>query len=296
MTALHVVTSAWVDGDPDLEDHLAWGRDLRGLSPQTLRLRRGTLTRLVAVTGLPLRDMTEDALMSWERQVCAGLAPESRRAYVVQVRAFYRWALKCRVIREDPTGVLTLPKVPRALPRPLSEPDLRAAMATAPPKTAAIMALMAFAGLRCKEVAGLSWTDLRMEPQPHVLLRSTKGGDQRVVPVGRVILSALERHGKQRSGPMFYGRDGRYISPNAVSQVVRDHLVRCGIEGSAHQLRHRYGTQAYQATSDLRLVQEMLGHQSPTTTARYAAFDKAHAAEMVSKLDAAWSSEPEGDG
>jgi integrase len=296
VTALRLVTGASNAAacDPDLKAFIDWCRDLRGLRPNTLRGRSETLGRLSEWLGKPLRDATEDDLLGWEQAAVAGRAAETRRCYVSHVRAFYRWAGLAGIVSADPARRLTNPKLARPLPRPLPEDELRAAAAAAGrPKLLAMLLLGAFCGLRCQETAGLHWSDLRSDATGHALhVRDGKGGKDRVVPVPEVVLAALVALGRRRAGPIFYGVDGRPITPNAVSRALNRLLASCGIDATAHQLRHRYGTRAYQLTKDLRLVQELLGHSSPQTTARYAAYDKSQTVDMVKAMDEAWSADP----
>jgi integrase/recombinase XerC len=275
--------------DADLEAYLTWGAELRGLRPNTIRVRGDVLGRIPHQTGKRLRDLTEADLLQWERNFLTGRAPETRRAYLSHMRAWFAWAVKTKVVDQDPTPCLTQPKLVRGLPRPISEDDLRLAVEKARPKMRLMILLGAFCGLRCQEIAGLHWSDLHSTSEGTALLvREGKGGKERVVPVPGVVLEAMVAHGRRRSGPIFYGRDAQQMRPHTVSQVINGHLQRLGISCTAHQLRHRYATTGYQLTKDIRLMQEMLGHSSPQTTARYTAYDKSGVADMVEQMDAAW--------
>ena len=295
MTALRLVVSpagdvATVDRDADAVDYDRWARDLRGLSENTVRVRGRLLDQLTVFLGKPLREATETDLLRWERAQVAGRAPETRSAYVSHCKAFYRWAVVTGIIAADPSSRLTNPKLPRTLPRPLPEDVLRAAVQRARPKMRLQILLAAFCGLRCQEIAGLHWTDLRTTADglTTLLIREGKGGKERVVPVPWVVLEAMLAHGRRRSGPIFYGVDGAQIDARSVSRSLNRFLQQFG-DYTAHQLRHRYGSTAYQLTKDIRLVQELLGHSSPTTTARYAAFDASQTMSMVEAMDAAWN-------
>ncbi len=295
MTALHVVRDAGGDGGPDLDlaDFERWMRDLRGLRPNTVRVRVDVLTRVATYIGKPLRNATEGDLLRWEQVAVAGRQPETRRAYVCHLRAFYRWAKVAGIVAEDPCTRLTLPMLHRALPRPVPEDDLRRAVGLARPKMRLMILLGAFCGLRCQEIAGLHWSDLRtVDGQTSLHVREGKGGKERVVPVPGVVLEAMIAHGRRRSGPMFYGMDAAQMDAKSVSRSLNRFFVRHGLDFTAHQLRHRYGTTAYMLTKDLRLVQELLGHGSPQTTARYAAYDKSQTVDMVKAMDDKWREDP----
>ena len=203
---------------------------------------------------------------------------------VSHLACFYRWALLEELIESDPTVRLERPKLRRGLPRPVASSDVRLALDQAPSaKVRAMVALAAFAGLRCGEIAGLDRNDVldrRRPPVIHVV--HAKGGRERIVPAHPVVLEALRAMPMPRSGPVF----GRVRSHN-VTHVLRDHLHACGVSASAHQLRHWFATSVYESSSDLRLTQELLGHASPTTTAIYTALAAAKASVVVGGLEAA---------
>jgi integrase/recombinase XerC len=291
VTALRLVAGGTFvpAADPDITAFEHWQRELRGLRPNTIRIRNDCLGRLSAFVNKPLRDVTEADLLRWEQSAVAGRAPETRRAYVSHVKAFYRWAKLSGIITADPSTRLTNPRLNRPLPRPVPDDDLRRAVELARPKMRLMILLGAFCGLRCQEIAGLHWTDLRTEDgQTTLLVREGKGGKERVVPVPGVVLEAMVAYGRRRSGPMFYGLDAAQMEAKSVSRALNRFFERKGLNFTAHQLRHRYGTTAYMLTKDIRLVQELLGHSSPNTTARYAAYDKSQTIDMVRAMDEQW--------
>jgi integrase len=274
------------DRDDDITDHLAWCRDLAGYTEATIRARRATLNRLRVAIDRPLRDAQVGHLMHWEQTVVAGLAAQSRRAYIGHVKAFYRWAIPRGLLSDDPTVMLTRPKVPKPLPKPIGEEELTRALTAASPKLAAMMTLMAYAGLRCMEVAALTWSDIvTADGHTWLTVRSGKGGKDRHVPIGEVVLRALRRHGTRARGPVFLGRDGRRLRANSVSTIVNDHLRRHGIPSSAHKLRARYATQASEVL-DTPLVAELCGWESLETARHYVKPDRERSAQLVAALDA----------
>lgn len=84
---------------------------------------------------------------------------------------------------------------------------------------------------------------------------------------------------------MFLGLDNHQIEPKSVSRAGNRHLAPHGIEATMHQLRHRYGTVAYQLSQDLRMVQDQMRHASPQTTAAYTRTSAKAAARMVAAMD-----------
>lgn len=273
--------------DADLMEYVHWARSVRGLSDNTIRVRLDLLQRLHTHIGIPMRDAEPGHLLRFERLAIAGRSPETRRAYVCHIRAFYRWAVHTRIVEHDPSALLTLPIVPRHLPRPIAEDDLAVALNSARPKMRAVLVLAAYAGLRCIEIAGLDWSDFRREPDGTAFLhvRKGKGAKERTVEVGRTVVQSLQAYGVKRRGPMFRGLDGQALDAKSVSRAANKHLARHGVQATMHQLRHRYGTVAYQLSRDLRMVQNQMGHASPETTAGYTRVAADAAARMVAAMD-----------
>lgn len=260
---------------------------MRGLSDNTIRVRLDLLCRLRTHADAPLRELEPHHLLAFERIAIAGRAAETRRAYCSHLRAFYAWAKRTGIVEHDPSELLTMPKVPRHLPRPIEEDDLRLALSSARPKMAAILTLAGYAGLRACEIAGLDWSDVvRTDKGAWLTVRHGKGAKQRQVEIGETVIRALQHHGIRRRGPVFIGRDGSRMDARSVSSSANRFLRLQGVDATLHQLRHRFGTIAYELSSDLRLVQDMLGHASPTTTAGYVRTSGAAAARMIAALDA----------
>jgi integrase/recombinase XerC len=184
---------------------------------------------------------------------------------------------------------LPLPRLPQRLPRPISEDDLALAIATADDRVRAMLLLAAYCGLRACEIARLRPEDISASPDGTVLVvRHGKGDKMRVVPCHSLAHAALKRL-PVVDGWYFPRRDGQRGSRAAylVSRDANDHLHDLGIADTLHSLRHRYGSQLYQASRDLRMVQSVLGHSSPVTTSGYAAWDQPSAVAAVAALPVA---------
>lgn len=272
--------------DPDLLDYIFWAAQVRGLSPNTTRVRLDFLNRLHQFAGVPLREIEPHHLLRFERLAIAGKAAETRSAYTSHLRAFFRWAAKTGIVSVDPTEVLTMPKVPKHLPRPIEEDDLAKALDRARPKMRAMIVLAGYAGLRCCEIAALDWSDLRRDADGSACLHIRgKGGKDRIVEIGEIVVQALQVYGPKRRGAMFLGLDGRQINPRSVSRSINRFLSTHEIDATAHQLRHRYGTVMYQLSRDLRMTQELMGHASPQTTMGYTRPSMESARRAIQQLD-----------
>lgn len=254
---------------------------LQGRSPNTRRLYLGALSNLRRWLGedADLLSTNLEILTQWREELTVG--PASVLAYAAGIRGFYKWALRQRLIQESPAEFIPLPRLGRRLPRPIREDDLELAIDTAPFRIRPWLVLAAYAGLRCCEISRLRREDvLDSAVNPGLMLRG-KGDKERWVPmspyVWHEIRPTLPRRGwlylrQDRTGP---------ISPSIVTQRGNWHLSECGLHDTMHQLRHRYGTRVQQACHDIRVTQELMGHQSPNSTAGYAAHEIPAAVQAV---------------
>ena len=216
--------------------------------------------RFLTATPAPY-DMSAADVERWALSL--GLSGSSTRDAISHIRAFYRWSVRAGLTDRDPTAAIELPRTPRRLPRPARDHAIANAVAAASPDVRAMLALMAGAGLRCCEVAALTWADVDMlAGTVHVV---GKGGRERVLEIAPAIrraLAAIDHPGVAVFGP---------YSPCRVSQMVNEHLRSVGAGCTAHQLRHRFATRSLEQCGRLDLVRDLLGHASIQNTEIYAA-------------------------
>lgn len=230
----------------------------RGFSPDTIRRRACTLglfARLIdprPTSQANADDVTE--FLSLYRM------PRTRHAYRSDLAAFYKWAHRRGLVASNPCDLVDPVKVPRSLPRPIPAELVPSIVAAAlDPDTRLMIALAAYAGLRRSEIAALSADDVTAT---HLVVRSGKGAKDRAIPLHPVLRGLLAG----RRGPLFD------VTAWTVSRRIRDHLHACGIEATAHQLRHTFGTElARVCRGDLLTVGALMGHESPDTTRGYTA-------------------------
>ena len=275
-----------VIADPVLAEHVEWMR-LRELSPRTVEQRLTAMHSLIRWAQAPSLMLDAGHLNGWQRALAEHVAPASRSSYVSQVRSFYGWATAAGLVESDPTAVLVAPKLRQGKPRPISEADLERALAQAPDRVAPMLVLAAYAGLRAAEIGALDRADVLDRQDPALLVVTGKGGKERIVPAGAGTVAALHRYGLPASGPVFRREDGRpgRLSGNLVSHLCCGYLHSVGIEDTFHALRHRFLSQIYRETHDIRLTQELAGHESPATTAIYVQWSSEDAARAVAQLD-----------
>jgi integrase/recombinase XerC len=268
----------------------------RRLSPHTVANYRRDLETLVQFAdGQPL-----DALASADlrRAIVGlraqGLAATSVARHLSSWRGFYTYACRRLGFTANPCVGLRPPKAPKQLPQPLS-PDACAQLLDCveldgdPALTArdrAMFELLYSSGLRLAELAGLDLHDIdRASGEAQV---TGKGRKTRIVPVGRQALAALEawlplRAALARDTPaLFVSRRGERLGPRSVQQRLERWARLAGLTQHVHPhlLRHAFATHVLQSSSDLRAVQDMLGHASISTTQVYTHLDWQHLAKI----------------
>jgi integrase len=260
--------------------------------PTSIRERRLTVMRAARAFGHPVAVVSADELAVWQRTTLASLSPASMHNATVHVRQYLRWLAKKGHRAEDPSAVLIRPKLRARLPRPLADADIAHAMTCAEQPMRAWIALGAFCGLRCMEIASLAREAVVDGVAVPFLLIEGKGGKERVVPLPVSVLAELRDAGMPKRGYLFARMDGNPGPPSAVrvSERICEHLHSLGIVETGHALRHRFGTKLYEATKDLMLVATVMGHESTETTMGYVKMNPYAAAasvELISTLGAA---------
>jgi site-specific recombinase XerD len=211
-----------------------------------------------------------------------GVEGRTRYHWLAMMHSFYTWAIRYNLTSDDPTLSVDRPKLHGYLPRPIADEDLSLALEMACPQMRAWLLCGALAGMRCAEIAGLKRADV-VESRERLRILG-KGRKERVVPLHPQLLEAIRRAGLPRSGPVFTRPLGGPYTPQAVSRAVSRYLHDLGIDATAHQLRHWFATQTYATSGDLLVVQNLLGHSSPTTTAVYTAWSRPAAEAAVGGL------------
>jgi integrase/recombinase XerC len=265
--------------------HLQW-LALRGHAATTITSRRNALTRMGRALPVPVLEASAADLYAWR----AGLTvtDEVVAHYVGHAQQLYLWAITEGLRADNPAEGLPVPRTSRRLPRPVSEDGLMAALAGAPARIRPWLVLAAWCGLRACEIAGLRRDSIMEDAQPPVLIvraDATKGTRERTVPLSAFVIAEVVP-ALPASGYAFRRCDGQ-AGPNKpwmISQLGGECLRNAGIPATLHQLRHRFGTQAYRASKDLLAVQDLLGHASPATTAAYCAYDRPEAVAAVEAL------------
>ncbi len=260
----------------------------RNLSPLTLRNYRTDLSDFARYLhdeeGIGPLEADRQAFRRYLARLREnGTASASVSRKVSTVRGFYRFLVREGRLAADPLAGVRSPKRERRLPHVLTKEHLTALIEAADADTPqglrdrAILELMYAAGLRLSEVVGLDVANL--DATDRTLVVRGKGNKERMVLVGRPAEKALRRY-LERGRPqlarrpdtaLFLNRDGGRLSARSVQQLVRRHALRAGLDQRVwpHLLRHSFATHLLDGGAELRVVQELLGHASASTTQIY---------------------------
>jgi len=217
------------------------------------------------------------------------LASTSIARSLVAIRLFHRFLLREKLCLKDPTDVIDSPKLWKKIPNALSFPEIEKLL-SAPNirdkkgiRDRAILETMYAAGLRVSELSGLKVEDANLDAG--FVRCMGKGKKERVVPIGKVAVSALRRYlsdsrpkfiKKKDSRFLFLNHSGRGISRIYIWKLIKFYARQARIKNPVkpHILRHSFATHLLERGADLRSVQEMLGHANISTTQIYTHIDR----------------------
>jgi integrase/recombinase XerD len=272
---------------------LSYAKVEKGLSTNTLAAYGRDLRKFAAFAekrGLKLAAIGRQDIVDFLGSLYR-LQLDSRTVsrHLVSVRNLFRFALAEEAVAVDPTLSLESPKVRKSLPtylrmeevdRLLEQPDLTTPYGV---RDRAIMEVLYSTGLRASELADLRVSDLEM--RMGCLRCIGKGDKERLVPVGRKALAAVQQYleegrpallngrgsGSQPTQSLFLNRNGNRISRIGVWRILMQNGRRAGLRAhlSPHKLRHSFATHMLERGADLRSVQLMLGHADISTTQIY---------------------------
>lgn len=279
------------DGElPPLQRYEIWMQG-RGLSVRTITESMGTLRRLERITGRPAHTVAALAISRFLGSEALG--PRSRYTYYVQLAGFYRW------LANEDGGANTMahiprPRLPRSVPRPITTGQLQTLLAIRMHRRTRVMILLAaFAGLRAHEIAKIRGQDV--DPDARTLHIIGKGGHAATIPLHPLLVEAAEtmpRHGWWF--PANSRRPGQHVLARTVIDVIGEAMRRAGIPGgTAHRLRHWYGTTLVASGTDLRTAQTLLRHSNLASTAIYTQVFDDRRVEAIDRLALPLPSETE---
>jgi integrase/recombinase XerC len=278
-----------------LSDWIAYLRDERRFAPNSVEAYERDVAALLGflqshvggdvdaavLSGLEPRDLR--AYLAHRRSGPDALGDRSISRALAAIRAFYRYLDRRRGIQNPRLSLVRGPKLKRSLPRPVSESAARDLISEAEDsasipwigaRDAALITLLYAAGLRISEALALTGAD---HPLPETLRVQGKGGKTRLVPMLPAARESIAAYvslcpfALTREEPLFRGLKGGALSPRMAQALMQSLRGRLGLPSSAtpHALRHAFASHLLARGGDLRAIQELLGHESLSTTQGY---------------------------
>jgi integrase/recombinase XerD len=241
------------------------------------------------------REQLED-FVNWIAD--SNLVANSQTRIISGVRAFYKYLLVEDVIDHDPTAFLKRPRLERKIPEVLSVEEVEKMLesfdltSTYGIRNRAMLETMYATGLRVSELISLRLTDLFLDTGFVRIIG--KNNKERMVPIGEDAVHAIERYIEQvrnlqqniqpeSANILFLNHRGSKMTRVMAFKIVKDATAQAGVEKnvSPHTIRHSFATHLTEGGANLRAVQDMLGHETVTTTEIYAHMDKEYLKETV---------------
>lgn len=237
-----------------------------------------------------------EGFVNWINKLGLGAATQAR--ILSGVRAFYKYLLVEDIIEDDPTELLEGPKLSRKIPDVLSYDEICLildAMDMSLPhaqRNRAMLETLYACGLRVSELVGLRISNYF--PEPGFVKVLGKNNKERITPIGSAAIKHINLYIEGSRNSMmniqkghedfiFLNRRGRQLTRVMIFKIVKDAVASAGIKKtiSPHTFRHSFATHLVEGGADLRAVQEMLGHESITTTEIYTHIDTSYLRETI---------------
>ena len=286
-------------------DHVRYEKRLAERTHALYTLDLQKLSDYAKAVGVELEAVQSTHIRRWVSQMHSGGRSGRGIALILSGwRGFYTWLGREGVVQSNPVQDVRAPKAPKPLPKALSVDDamqlaeFSAAADVTDPwlecRDAAMVELLYGCGLRVGELVGLDaqasntakgWLDLE-GGEAHVL---GKGSKRRSVPIGSKALEAVnawlairdEGVSSEVQSALFIGRHGTRLTAQGIWQRLKQRSLKAGLSTPVHphMLRHSFASHVLQSSSDLRAVQELLGHANISTTQVYTRLDFQHLAK-----------------
>ena len=274
----------------------------RNASPHTIKAYTGDLANFASYAGARRwPDIDHIAIRGFlSRLYQRGLSKTSVARSLAAVRSLYRWLAREGVVEQNPARLVATPKLPKKLPRVPTIAEMNSVLDGQMPGTAAfperdrlMLELLYGCGIRNSELTGINLDDIRLSAEA-ILIRG-KGKKERYVPFGESAKNALTaylpaRHtalaeSRNHTTALLINRRGGRLTTRSVGRIIKKIAVAKGLSPDVHPhtLRHAFGTHMLEEGTDLRAIQELLGHERLATTERYTQLSLKHVLEVYDK-------------
>lgn len=258
----------------------------RGLSPNTVKAYTADIEgfyEFLRHRGVTLRDASSSDISDYIISVSDYLSKRSQARLLSSLNSFFDYLVSEGERKDNPSSAVDSPKLGKYLPVVLSVEEVRAILKAAPnERDRAILEVLYGCGLRVSEVCSLKISEVYLKDMFVKVMG--KGSKERLVPMAPSTASAIMYYLSVRPGSdagcedvLFLNRFGRALSRVAVFKMVKSVALVAGVDKnlSPHTFRHSFATHLIENGADLRVVQEMLGHESILTTEIYTHVDSA---------------------
>ena len=289
----------WPRYTREFETQLRLERNLSDNSVQAYLHDVALLRSFAEPLGIEPQDVTEENLHSLFKQLNeTGIAITTQCRIISGLRAFFRMLVMDNVLPDNPAEHLAMPTRPKHLPDVLDDSEIEAMQKTfnrslpGPARNYVIVEVLYGCGLRVSELVNLKLSNIYAEEQ--MLQIFGKGDKERWVPINPRALKLMQDYiltlrshlpivpGEEKY--VFLNLRGHHLSRVAVFQFIKEAVEKAGIHKtvSPHSLRHSFATELVQNGADLRAVQEMLGHESLSTTEIYTHLTRQYLRDTIS--------------
>lgn len=251
------------------------------LSSRTVNERLSTVTRMAEWCRVAPEAATPDRIVEWLAEG-GEWSPNTRWTYHTALSAWFLWLQKRGHRVDNPMVTIDRPRRSKGEPHPVSDKDMQRILTVrAHRRTRAMLMLAAFEGFRVHEIAKVKGEHLNLVDR--TITVTGKGGITATLPLhSRVVEVAYQM---PRKGFWLPGPDRGHQRRESVSGTIKEAMIRAGVPGSAHSLRHWFGTALVEAGVDLRTVQTLLRHQNLATTEIYTKVSERRRADGIERLD-----------
>ncbi|MGL4412567.1 MAG: site-specific tyrosine recombinase XerD [Bacteroidales bacterium] len=288
------------DNEPLIDRYVGYLKFEKGLSDNTISAYTTDLSKLLQFAREESKDLTKltpnDLHLFITKLVDLGINARSRKRILSGVKAFFQYLLIEKYIESNPSELIESPRIGLKLPEVLSLEEIDRIIDCVDlsklegERNRAIIEVLYSCGLRVTELCDLKFADIF--PDEGYIRVIGKGDKQRLVPISESALTYIEYYGESRSLFMngskeqdyvFVSRRGKPLTRMMIFNIITKHAELAGVRKkiSPHTLRHSFATHLLERGANIRVIQQMMGHESITTTEVYLHLDKSTLREAV---------------